>query len=57
MRRGVGLRRGDWIRAVNSEKVLGVEEFGKAIARSYWRGRVMFMVQRGRAWQQIGFEF
>jgi len=53
----VGLRRGDWIRAVNSEKVLGITNFGKAIARSYWRGRVTLLVQRGRAWQQIAFEF
>jgi Do/DeqQ family serine protease len=53
----VGIRRGDWIRAVNSEKLLGTREFSKAIARSYWRGRVTLLVQRGRAWQQIAFEY
>lgn len=53
----VGIRPGDWIRAVNSEKVLGREDFGKAMARSYWRGKVTLLIQRGRGWQQIPFEF
>ena len=51
-----GIRRGDWVRAVNSEKVVGVGAFGKAIARSYWRGQAILLIQRGRVWQQIAFD-
>jgi Do/DeqQ family serine protease len=53
----VGIRRGDWIRSVNAERVLGLKAFGKAMARNYWRGRVVLLIQRGRVWQQIAFEF
>ncbi len=52
----VGLRSGDWVRAVDAEKVEGLSEFGKAMARSYWRGQVILLIQRGRAWQQIAFD-
>ena len=52
----VGVRRGDWIRAVNSEKVTGMTAFGKAMARSYWRGQVLLLIQRGRQWQQVAFD-
>lgn len=53
----VGLRRGDWIRAVNSEKVAGTNAFAKALARAYWRGEVILLIQRGSLWQQVAFEF
>jgi len=53
----VGIRRGDWLRAINSEKIFGREALGKAMARSYWRGRVVLLIQRGRVWQQLGFQF
>ncbi len=53
----VGVRPGDWIRAVNSERVIGATALGKAIARSYWRGTVTLLIQRGRVWQQVPFEF
>ena len=53
----VGIRRGDWLRAVNSERVSGVKALGKVMARSYWRGNVVLLIQRGRVWQQIGFRF
>lgn len=52
-----GLGRGDWIRAVNSQRVLGGEAFGKALARVYWRGEAIFLLQRGRAWQQVAIAF
>ena len=52
----VGVRRGDGIRAVNSEKVYGLTAFGKAMARSYWRGQAILLIQRGRVWQQIAFD-
>jgi serine protease Do len=52
----LGLRAGDWVRAVDSEKVTGMDGFAKAMARSYWRGQVTLLVQRGRAWQQIAFD-
>jgi len=52
----LGLRRGDWIRAVNAEKVSGMDAFGKAMARSYWRGQVILLIQRGRLWQQVAFD-
>ncbi len=51
-----GLRPGDWVRAVNSEKVFGIEAFGKAMARSYWRSQVSLLIQRGRMWQQFAFD-
>jgi Do/DeqQ family serine protease len=53
----VGIRPGDWIRAVNSEKVVGTTAFAKAMAASYWRGMVTLLIQRGRVWQQVPFEF
>ncbi len=52
----VGVRRGDWIRAVDAEKVAGIGGFGKAMARSYWRGQVLLLIQRGRLWQQVAFD-
>jgi Do/DeqQ family serine protease len=51
-----GIRRGDWVRSVNSEKVVGMNAFGKAMARSYWRGQVLLLIQRGRVWQQFAFD-
>ncbi len=51
-----GIRRGDWVRAVNSEKVVGMTAFGKAMARSYWRGQAILLIQRGRVWQQLAFD-
>jgi serine protease Do len=53
----VGLRIGDVIRAVNSERVLGIEQFGKAVARTYWRGQVTLLIQRGGVWQAVTFDF
>ncbi len=52
----VGLKSGDWLRAINSEKLAGMTALGKALARSYWRGQVTLLVQRGRAWQQFAFQ-
>jgi serine protease Do len=52
-----GLLPGDWIRAVNSEPVLGKSTFGKAMARAYWRGQVVLLIQRGRLWQQMAFVY
>jgi serine protease Do len=51
-----GIRRGDLVRAVNAEKVTGLAAFGKAIGRSYWRGQVILLIQRGRVWQQLAFD-
>lgn len=53
----IGIRPGDWLRAINSEKVVGLPAFSKGLARNYWRGRVILLIQRGRVWQQIPFEF
>ena len=54
---GNGLAPGDWVRAVNSEPVLGKSAFGKAMARAYWRGQVVLLIQRGRLWQQMAFAY
>ncbi len=51
-----GIRPADWVRAVDSQKVFGREQLGKALARAYWRGEVTLLVQRGRVWQQFAFE-
>ena len=53
----VGILPGDWVRAINSEKILGMENVGRALARSYWRGQVILLIQRGRVWQQVPFDF
>ncbi len=53
----VGIMPGDWVRAINSEKILGMENVGRALARSYWRGQVILLIQRGRVWQQVPFDF
>ena len=53
----VGIVPGDRVRAINSEKILGMDNLGRALARSYWRGQVILLIQRGRVWQQIPFEF
>lgn len=50
-----GLRPGDWIRAINSKKIQGTTAFGKALARSYWRGAADLLVQRGSAYQRFRF--
>ena len=52
-----GIRPGDWVRAIDSEKVLGAEAFAKILSRAFWRGQVALLIQRGRLWQQIPFEF
>ena len=52
----IGLQRGDVVRAVDSQRVGNLDAFGKALARSYWRGEVTLMISRGRAWQQLAFK-
>ncbi len=52
----IGLKAGDVVRAVDSQRVGNLEAFGKAMARSYWRGEVILMISRGRAWQQLAFK-
>ncbi len=51
------LRPGDWIRAVSSKRVLGKDQLASAVAESYWRGELLLLIQRGRAWQQLAFPF
>ncbi len=53
----VGLRPGHLIRAVNSQRIIGLTNLGKALARNYWRGHVALLIQTGRTWQEIVFEF
>ncbi|HET6344716.1 MAG TPA: trypsin-like peptidase domain-containing protein [Myxococcota bacterium] len=53
----VGIRAGDWVRAINSEKVAGLDTFAKTLTRHYWRGQVILLIQRGRLWQQVPFAF
>lgn len=51
-----GIRRGDWLRAVNEEPTLGLKAFGQAMARCYWQGHAILLIQRGRLWQQFSFK-
>lgn len=53
----VGIQPGDWVRAINSEKTLGMQVFGEGLTRAFWRGQVILLIQRGRVWQQIQFEY
>ncbi len=52
-----GIRPGMLLRAVNSEKILGREAFGRAMARHHWRGRLTMLIQSGRGWHQLAFDF
>lgn len=53
----IGIRPGDFVRAVNSEKVMGMPAFCRGLARHYWSGQVIILIQRGRVWQQVPFAF
>ena len=53
----VGIQPGDLVRAINSEKMLGMQAFGEGLTRAFWRGQVILLIQRGRVWQQIQFEY
>lgn len=53
----IGIRPGDFVRAVNSEKIMGMQAFCRALARHYWSGQVIILIQRGRVWQQVPFAF
>ncbi len=52
----IGLEKGDFIRAVDSQQVGSLDALGKAISRSYWRGEVTLMISRGRIWHQLAFK-
>ncbi|MBI5548129.1 MAG: trypsin-like peptidase domain-containing protein [Deltaproteobacteria bacterium] len=51
----VGLARGDLVRAVNSVEVEGLEQFRLAVQRAHPSGRLVLLVQRGYALNQIEF--
>lgn len=53
----MGIRPGDLVRAINAEKIYGLEALSKALARHYWTGQVIVLIQRGRVWQQVAFAF
>lgn len=53
----MGIRAGDLVRAINAEKIYGLEALSKALARHYWTGQVIVLIQRGRVWQQVPFAF
>lgn len=52
-----GIRPGDWLRAVDSEKVANLAACKKSLTRAWWRGQVTLLVQRGGAWQQFPFPY
>ena len=52
-----GIRPGDWLRAVDSEKVADLAAFKKSLTRAWWRGQVTLLVQRGGVWQQFPFPY
>lgn len=53
----LGVKPGDVIRAVNSEKILGLKALAQSLAGSYWRGQVLLLIQRGGIWQQLAFSY
>ena len=52
-----GLAPGDFIRAVNAEKVQGEAALAAALARHYWTGQLSLLVQRHNLLQEVSFAF
>jgi S1-C subfamily serine protease len=52
----IGLEPGDYLLAVNAAEVSTRQEFDRAIARARRGGRLVLLVQRGYARQQIAFD-
>ena len=52
-----GLRPGDFVRAVNAERVVGKQALADALARHFWTGQLTLLVQRQNLLQQVHFAF
>jgi serine protease Do len=51
-----GLQAGDWIREVNSIEVSSLAEWRKAAVQARRTGRLVLLVQRGRAAERVAFD-
>ena len=52
-----GIRPGDFIRAVNAERLLGMDALARALNRHAWSGQIQLLVQRGNLLQEVAFSF
>jgi serine protease Do len=51
-----GLQAGDWIREVNSIEISSLAEWRKAAVQARRTGRLVLLVQRGRAAERVAFD-
>lgn len=52
-----GLAPGDFIRAINAERLVGLDAMRAALNRHAWSGQIQLLVQRGNLLQEVSFPF
>jgi serine protease Do len=52
----LGMRGGDWLREVNGREVSSLAEWRKALSQARRSGRLVLLVQRGRAAERLAFD-
>lgn len=52
-----GIRPGDFLRAVNAERLMGLSALGQALNRHAWSGQIHLLVQRGNLLQEVAMPF